>query len=111
MSKKLFIPSIAEIAEKDLEYYEEFLQSNAMAYTIKLVIEGKNNGSQLFIKSIVPAKIGTLCCAMILSEGNQSRASRLLGISRGTMRQYLLRYFDLLDIGTSDNIGNYPKIL
>lgn len=40
---------------------------------------------------------------MLYAKGNQVKAAKLLGISRGTLRKKLMQYFNTTHVGTESN--------
>lgn len=85
------------------EILADKIHLDTIEYTEKLHTAGLF-GQQLFSKVSDPATSGMIRYAMHHAKGNQSKAARILGISRGTMRRYLLKYFGSLKIAHTENI-------
>jgi Fis family transcriptional regulator len=67
------------------------------SYVEKILLE-KDHYNDLFNIAFTPCVKSILRTVMHHVDGNQSKASRILGISRGTLRQYLIKYFGKLKI-------------
>lgn len=88
---------------------------DSIRYAAMLVSEYKH-GKRFFNEAIAPSKSGIVRYAMHCANDNQSEAARLLGISRGTIRRYLLQYYGRVDIGNEAgiyeaDIGDYEENL
>ncbi len=93
----------------EVDSLTELIHLNVMQFTSKLIIDNKQKRANLFIKAQEPSNRAIVECAMLIAEGNQSKAARLLGLSRSTIRQYLFKYFGRLDIGVSLSVESDIK--
>ena len=96
MTSKPSLNKLSSIAIKKLEDKIYFL---VMEYTIQMMLNNAENKFQLYDKASEPALKSILECIMLLTSGNQSESARILGMSRGTLRVYLKKYFGRHDVG------------
>lgn len=77
--------------------FANMIEAHTQSY-IKNLLINKQGCTNLFNHVLEPGIKSILYTVMNHVEGNQSRAARILGISRGTLRQYLIKYFGTLKI-------------
>jgi DNA-binding protein Fis len=68
-------------------------------YVEELTLNNPEVKSHIFSLTMAPVLKCVIEYAMRLTGGNQSKAARLLGISRATIRNYLTKYFGRVDVG------------
>ena len=92
-----------ETVTRDAQNTEALSQQVITAVKGYLNVIGKRSGNlnlyQLILEEVEAPLFRTV---MELSRYNQSRAARILGVSRGTLRTKLKRYFDDEFIGTRE---------
>ena len=81
------------------ENWEQTLYNHTKFVTSLVMKNKKNPYSRLYLDILSPVSKAIIESVMVSTYGNQSQAARLLGISRGTLRMYLMRHFDRLDVG------------
>jgi Fis family transcriptional regulator len=78
--------------------------SNHIVQVVKSYLNGSNKDSNMNLYQLIVEEVEAplLRAVMELSRYNQSKAARVLGVSRGTLRTKLRRYFDDEFIGTRE---------
>lgn len=84
---------------KEFESLSVQIHLNVMKFTRHLLTSKEDQRNSLFIDAQDLTSRAVVETAMLMAEGNQSKAARMLGLSRSTIRQYLYRYFGRKDIG------------
>ena len=69
----------------------QYMRDAMCRYLSQLNGERPTNIYELVLGEIEPPLLETV---MIHCKGNQSRAAKMLGLSRGTLRAYLKKYFE-----------------
>ncbi len=90
------------LSTQDVQYTNEAL-SHQVVNAVKSylsVVNSKNSNLNLYELIIEEIEAPLFRTVMELTRYNQSKAARVLGVSRGTLRTKLKRYFDDEFIGT-----------
>ncbi|NQY43466.1 MAG: hypothetical protein HRT87_09005 [Legionellales bacterium] len=104
-------PRIVENDEKiSIPQLENEIHNLVVRYTTELALYNVGTYSKIYSVIINPAIKALIEGAMILTGGNQSEAARLLGVSRGTIRHYLKKFFGRFDVGVLPN-KHYDKLV
>ncbi len=82
---------------------ENEIHELVVRYTTELALNNVGTYSKIYSVIINPAIKALIEGSMILTGGNQSAAARLLGVSRGTIRHYLKKFFGRFDVGVLPN--------
>ena len=89
---------------QDIEQVHEVLSQHVVC-TVKNYLNGvsaKDNNCNLYQLVVEEVEAPLFRTVMEMTRYNQSKAARVLGVSRGTLRTKLKRYFDDEFIGTRD---------
>lgn len=78
-------------AQQETKPLSECVRDSMQRYLSQLGAEKPFNLYDLVLEEIEAPLLETV---MIFCKGNQSRAARMLGLSRGTLRTKLKKYFD-----------------
>lgn len=99
---KMRVPSAVPVLMEDKasEILAEELKLATLKYTRRLMLNDNIEQDSVFSVVLMNIIIAMVEDAMKVTGGNQSKAAEILGISRATIRSYLLRYFNSVDIGT-----------
>lgn len=90
------------LSVQEVQHTNEALSGQIVA-TVKAylnVAKGKNSNLNLYELIIEEIEAPLFRTVMEMTRYNQSKAARVLGVSRGTLRTKLKRYFDDEFIGT-----------
>lgn len=85
--------------EKNMNNWEQVMYKHSKFITTELIKNNKTTNLFFYHSLLKPVKMGMIVAVMEHCKGNKAKSAFLIGVSRGTLKNYLQRFFNNTHIG------------